>query len=47
MTIRCNECGRSKFDRQGCCEYCQTYSFEKIDAIKQAEFEAKKREGKI
>lgn len=40
---RCLECGRSKFDRHGACEYCGMVSYEVQDAILKAQSELRDR----
>jgi len=37
MTHQCAECGRSKFDREGRCEYCGTLDLDLNDAYNDAE----------
>lgn len=43
----CRECMRNKFDSEGFCENCGTYSYEMADKIKQEEYEAKKKAGDL
>lgn len=43
----CRECGWSKFDEKGRCVNCETYSPEAADKIKNEEYEAKRKEGKL
>lgn len=45
--MQCRECFGSKFDREGRCQKCGTISWEAEDAIKKAEFEARKKLGKL
>lgn len=44
--MMCRECFGNRFDATGRCVKCETVSFEAEDAIQQAAYEAKKRDGK-
>jgi hypothetical protein len=45
--MQCKECFRNRFDEAGICKNCGQLSFESDDAIKQAEYDQKKKEGKL
>lgn len=43
MKSICAECGRSKFDRHGRCEYCGIIDYAVADLMAEFEREARKR----